>query len=145
MPSTSSLLKIFPPYILFWGKGRLWCQWFQLQIPHFFLRKNYRAKCHHCYPCFRQWHSPSGIKTISILELNVLEHTIFIWKLRRSSSAWWKKDGIWLPCSFSDASVLPVCAGHCCNVRNTVWCTATSIVCSVFRISSGEEEKKHDC
>lgn len=40
-------------------------------------------------------------------------------------SAWWKKDGIWLPYSFSNASVLPVCASHCCNVSNTVWCTAT--------------------
>lgn len=143
MPSTSSLLKIFPPFILFWGKGRLWYQRLQIQIPHF-LFKNEKAKCHHCYPCFRQWHNHSGIENISILEFYVVELMIFIWKLR-SYSAWWKKDGIWLPCSFSNASVLPVCAGHCCNVRNTVWCTATSIVCSVFRISSGEEEKKHDC
>lgn len=62
----------------------------------------------------------NGIKNLSIFQnSNVLEHVIFIWKTEKLS-AWWKKDGIWLPCSFSNASVLPVCAGHCCNVSNTV-------------------------
>lgn len=125
MPSTSSLLKIFFPCTIIFGEG-------QIVIPNiaepnspFLIKKIKRAKCHHCYPWFRQWHNIVALKTWVLSRIQMFLSMWFLFGKLRSYSAWWKKDGIWLPCSFSNASVLPVCAGHCCNVSNTVWCTAT--------------------
>lgn len=118
MPSTSSLLKIFPPIHSFLGEGQIVVLKIADPNSPFFNLKIKEPNVTIDIPV-------SGSDTIIVaLKMKYFRiqcsRACDFYLENRSYSAWWKKDGIWLPCSFSNASVLPVCAGHCCNVRNTV-------------------------
>lgn len=85
MPSTSSLLKIFffPLYNLFLGKGRLWYERLQIQIPQFLLRKS-KSQMSPVLSLIQAVTHYSGIKNLSIFQnSNVLEYVIHIWKTEK--------------------------------------------------------------